>query len=145
MNSGIQPPDGKKDYSHELRLVRSGAVRFWLLAAGHLSVGLAVLGAFLPLLPTTPFLLLAAACYVRASARFYNWLLNTRTFGPMIINWRDHRSVALRHKVMAVVFILVSIGSSVLFFIPHPAGKVVVGGLGVGWIAVLLRLPTRTV
>ena len=145
MDSGIQPPDGKKDYSHELRLVQNGAVRFWLLAAGHLSVGLAVLGAFLPLLPTTPFLLLAAACYVRASARFYNWLLNTRTFGPMIINWRDHRSVALKHKVMAVVFIAVSIGSSVLFFIPHPAGKVVVGGLGVGWIAVLLRLPTRTV
>ena len=145
MNSGIQPPDGKKDYSHELRLVPNGAVRFWLLAAGHLSVGLAVLGAFLPLLPTTPFLLLAAACYVRASARFYNWLLNTKTFGPMIINWRDHRSVALKHKVMAVVFIAVSIGSSVLFFIPHPAGKVVVGGLGVGWIAVLLRLPTRAV
>ncbi|MBK8002716.1 MAG: YbaN family protein [Gemmatimonadetes bacterium] len=144
MDSGIQPPDGKKDYSHELRLVQSGAVRFWLLAAGHLAVGLAVLGAFLPLLPTTPFLLLAAACYVRASARFYNWLLNTKTFGPMIINWRDHRSVALKHKVMAVVFIAVSIGSSVLFFIPHPAGKVVVGGLGVGWIAVLLRLPTRT-
>ena len=135
----------RKDYTHEVRLARSGIARFWLLAAGHASVGLAVLGAFLPRLPTTPFLLLAAACYVRASARFYNWLLNTRTFGPMIINWRDHRSVALRHKVMAVVFILVSIGSSVLFFIPHPAGKVVVGGLGVGWIAVLLRLPTRTV
>lgn len=137
--------DGRKDYSHEVRLVNSGAVRLWLLGCGHVSVGLAVLGAFLPLLPTTPFLLLAAACYVRASARFYNWLLNTRTFGPMIVNWREHRSVAVRHKVLAILFIAVTIGSSVAFFIPHPAGKVVVGGLGVGWIAVLLRLPTRAI
>jgi uncharacterized membrane protein YbaN (DUF454 family) len=138
-------PRPVKDYSHEVRLVGSSPVRLWLLLVGHLSVGLAVLGAFLPLLPTTPFLLLAAACYVRASARFYNWLLNTRTFGPMIVNWREHRSVAPRHKVLAVVFILVTIGSSVLFFIPHPAGKVVVSGLGIGWITVLLRLPTRAI
>ena len=143
MDSGIQPPDGKKDYSHELRLVQNGAVRFWLLAAGPLSVGLAVLGAFLPLLPTTPFLLLAAACYVRASARFYNWLLNTRTFGPMIINWRDHRAMAVRHKVVAIGFIAVSIGVTVLFFMPHPAGQVALSGMGVGWIALLLRMPTR--
>lgn len=132
-----------KDYTHEVRLARSGIARFWLLAAGHLSVGLAVLGAFLPLLPTTPFLLLAAACYVRASARFYNWLLNTRTFGPMIINWRDHRAMAVRHKAMAIGFIAVSIGVTVLFFMPHPAGQVALGGMGVGWITLLLRMPTR--
>lgn len=138
-------PGGKRDFSHEVRLVASGPVRLWLLGVGHLSVGLAVLGAFLPLLPTTPFLLLAAACYVRASVRFYNWLLNTRTFGPMIVNWREHRSVAPRHKAMAVFFILVTIGSSVVFFIPHIVGKVLISGMGIGWIAVLLRLPTRAV
>ncbi len=134
---------GPQDYSGEVRLVRSGVARFWLMAAGHVNVGLAVLGAFLPLLPTTPFLLLAAACYVRGSARFYNWLLNTRSFGPMIRNWREHRAVAPRHKAMAILFIAVSIGSSVAFFIPHPVGKVAVGGMGLGWIAVMLRLPTR--
>ncbi len=137
-----QTPE-KRDYSHELKLSRSRLTRFWLLGAGHACVGLAVLGAFLPLLPTTPFLLLAAACYVRASARFYNWLLNTRTFGPMIINWRDHRAIAPRHKLMAIGFIAVSIGTTVVFFMPHPAGQVALSGLGMGWIAVLLRLPTR--
>lgn len=136
-------PRQPRDYSHEVRLSRSRVARFWLLLTGHVSVGLAVLGAFLPLLPTTPFLLLAAACYVRASVRFYNWLLNTRTFGPMIINWRDHRAMALRHKVMAIAFIAVSIGTTVLFFTPHPAGQVALSGLGMGWIAVLLRVPTR--
>ncbi len=143
MTRGVRMAEERKDYSHEVRLARSRIARFWLLGAGHLSVGLAVLGAFLPLLPTTPFLLLAAACYVRASARFYNWLLNTRTFGPMIINWRDHRAMAIRHKVVAIGFITVSIGVSVLFFMPHPAGQVALGGMGVGWIMMLLRIPTR--
>ncbi|MEO8138457.1 MAG: YbaN family protein [Gemmatimonadota bacterium] len=133
----------QQDFSGEVRLARSGVARFWLLAAGHLSVGLAVLGAFLPLLPTTPFLLLAAACYVRGSVRFYNWLLNRPTFGPMIRNWREHRAVAPRHKAIAILFIVVSIGTSVAFFIPHPVGKVAVGGMGLGWIAMMLRLPTR--
>ena len=109
------------------RVHDSPVVRALLVTAGFASVALGVAGIFLPLLPTTPFLLLAAACYVRASARFYNWLLNTRTFGPMIINWRDHRAMALRHKVMAIGFIAVSIGVTVLFFMPHPAGQVSVG------------------
>jgi hypothetical protein len=111
-----------------MRLARSGLVRLSLMAAGQVSLGLALLGAFLPLLPTTPFLLLAATCYMRGSARFYNWLLNTPTFGPLIRNWREQRAVAPRHKVLAILFILVSTGSSVAFFIPHPVGKVAVRG-----------------
>jgi len=131
------------DYSAEVHLHRSGMVRFWLLAAGHVSVGLAILGAFLPLLPTTPFLLLAAACYVRASARFYNWLLNTGTFGPMIRNWREHRAIAPRHKALAIGFIVTSIGATVIFAVSHPAGQLALAGMGLGWVIVLLRIPSR--
>jgi uncharacterized membrane protein YbaN (DUF454 family) len=140
---GMADSTERKDYSQEVRLASSGVARLWFLAAGHLSVGLAILGAFLPLLPTTPFLLLAAACYARGSSRFYNWLLNSRGFGPVIRNWREHRAVALRHKLLAIGVITVSIGSTVFFFMPHIAGKVVLSGLGLGWIAVLLRLPAR--
>lgn len=132
-----------RDYSAEVRLVCNPVARLWYLGAGHLSVGLAVLGVFLPLLPTTPFLLLAAGCYARGSVRFYNWLLNNRTFGPMIRNWREHRSVARRHKVMAITLIVLSIGSSVLFFVPNIYGKVSLSLLGLGWVIVMLRLPTR--
>jgi hypothetical protein len=131
-----------QDYSDEVRLASTGVARLWFLGAGHLSVGLAVLGVFLPLLPTTPFLLLAAACYARGSVRFYNWLLNSGTFGPMIRNWREHRAVALKHKLLAIGMITLSIGTTV-FFMPHVAGKLALSGLGLGWIAVLLRLPTR--
>ncbi|MDH4131022.1 MAG: YbaN family protein [Gemmatimonadota bacterium] len=132
-----------RDYSAEVRPHRSGVVRLWLLGVGHLSVGLAILGAFLPLLPTTPFLLLAAACYLRASARFYNWLLNAETFGPMIRNWREHRVMAPRHKALAICFIVVSIGATVVFAVSHPAGQVALAGMGLGWVIVLLRIPSR--
>jgi uncharacterized protein len=131
-----------RDYGQEARLAASRVARFWYLAAGHLSVGLAILGVFLPLLPTTPFLLLAAGCYARGSVRFYNWLLNSPTFGPIIHNWREHRSVALKHKLTAIALIVVSIGASVAF-IPNLYGRVIVGALGLGWIVVMLRLPTR--
>ncbi|HSB56143.1 MAG TPA: YbaN family protein [Gemmatimonadales bacterium] len=132
-----------RDYSAEVRLANNRVARFWYLSGGHVSVGLAVLGVFLPLLPTTPFLLLAAGCYARGSVRFYNWLLNSATFGPIIRNWREHRSVAPRHKIMAITVIVLSIGSSVIFFVPNIYGKIALSLLGVGWVVVMLRLPTR--
>lgn len=132
-----------RDYSEEMRLANNGVVRIWYLAAGHLSIVLAILGIFLPLLPTTPFLLLAAFCYARGSVRFYNWLLNSPTFGPIIRNWREDRSVALKHKVMAIGLITLSIGSSVIFFVPNIYGKICLSLLGVAWIVVMLRIPTK--
>ncbi len=131
-----------QDFSAETRLAGSGPARLWYLAAGHLSLVLAVLGALLPLLPCTPFLLLAAACYARGSIRFYNWLLNHRLFGPMIRNWREHRTVAVQHKVMAILMITVSIGTTVVFFVPSLIGKILLTAMGLGWIVVMLRIPS---
>jgi len=114
----------------------------WFLGVGHLSVGLALLGVVLPLLPTTPFLLLATACYARGSSRFYGWLLNDPTFGPMIHNWREHRVVARKHKRLAIGVIVTSISISV-FLVPNLVGKVLLGTLGLCWIVVMARLPSR--
>jgi uncharacterized membrane protein YbaN (DUF454 family) len=131
-----------QDYSADVRLAGSGAARYWFLGLGHVSIVLAVLGAILPLLPCTPFLLLAAACYARGSVRFYNWLLNNRHFGPAIINWKRERSIALQHKITAIVMIVVSLALSV-WLTPHIAGKVTTAVLGVVWIVVMLRIPTK--
>lgn len=78
---------------------------------GLLCVGLGILGVFLPLLPTTPFMLLAAWCFARSSERLHRWLLTHRTFGPIIENWNQHRAIPRKAKwysvgAMAAAFLL---------------------------------------
>ena len=74
----------------------------WLLAGG-ISLLLGIAGIFLPLLPTTPFVLLAAACFSRGSTRCEAWLLHHPRFGPAVRDWREHRAVPLRAKQLALV------------------------------------------
>lgn len=132
------------DYSHEVRLVRSHWVRRLLILAGTISLALGILGIFLPILPTTPFLLLAAACYARASVTFYNWLMNNRFFGKYIRDWRIHKAIPLRAKIVAISLIIITMGSSIWFAIPLLPVKILVGLIGLAVIIYLLRMPTRT-
>ena len=86
-----------------------------LVILGTLSVGLGIIGIFLPLLPTTPFLLLAAFLYARSSQRFYNWLLTNRWYGSYIRNYRERRGISLRIKIIAVSTLWITITCSALF------------------------------
>jgi uncharacterized membrane protein YbaN (DUF454 family) len=90
-------------------------LRVILIAVGSLFAGLGIIGIFLPVLPTTPFLLLAAACYARSSQKFYNWLLNNRYFGNYIKNYRERKSVPLKVKMLTIALLWVTIGFSVIF------------------------------
>jgi uncharacterized protein len=78
------------------------AVRYLWLALGFTATGCGVVGAALPLLPTTPFLLLAAYAFARSSPRFHGWLLNHRRFGPLIRNWQRHGSIDPASKRLAI-------------------------------------------
>lgn len=89
-----------------------------LLAVGFCSTGLAILGIFLPLVPTVPLLLLAAACFARSSERFHHWLLNHRKLGPMICCYLDGQGVPLRAKITAIVLIWLSLSVSVFVINP---------------------------
>jgi uncharacterized membrane protein YbaN (DUF454 family) len=82
--------------------------RALLLAAGHAAVVAALAGLVLPLVPTTPFVLLAAACYSRASERFSRWLQSHPRLGPVLRDWRAHRAIAPRAKLTAALVIVLS-------------------------------------
>jgi uncharacterized membrane protein YbaN (DUF454 family) len=89
-------------------------VRAVLIVVGTIALGFGVLGIVVPVLPTTPFLLLAAACYARASDRLYQWLLNQRTLGPVIVRWRESRTMDPRVKVRALVVVVITFGLSIV-------------------------------
>jgi len=94
--------------------------RFRLLwaMAGVLFVAVGTVGVILPLLPTTPFLLLAAYCFARSSPKLHDWLLNHRSFGPMISNWDRYGSIDRRSKCIAMIVILMTLGISVAIGVP---------------------------
>lgn len=95
---------------------------------GHGSLALGFIGIFVPLLPTTPFVLLAAVCYSRGSERFHIWIHEHPRFGPMIHSWREHRAIGPRAKVAATITLLVSITFSVIRLdLPWNALALVVG------------------
>jgi uncharacterized membrane protein YbaN (DUF454 family) len=100
----------------------------FLIFAGTFFVALGVLGMFLPLLPTTVFLLLAAYCYSRSSEKFHDWLLTNRLCGSYISNYRSGRGITLRQKVSTILTLWLSIGFSIWLL------------AGSFWIVVLLVL-----
>ena len=84
-----------------------------LIVAGTASTAIGIVGIFIPILPTTPFLLLAAACYIRSSERFYRWLLNNRLCGTYIRNYIEHKGMPLKTKLFTISLLWVTIGISV--------------------------------
>lgn len=83
--------------------------RFALQTVGLVSLALGFAGAFLPLLPTTPFILLSAWCFAKSSPRWNAYIHSHSEFGPLLRNWRNQRSVSLRHKIAAALMVSVSI------------------------------------
>ena len=105
--------------ARDIQVLRNPAARYALQAIGWLSVALGVMGIFLPVLPTTPFLLLAAACFMRSSRRFYLWLVNHRQLGPWIVDYLEGQGIPLKGKVYAIGLMWSSIALS-CFLVPQP-------------------------
>lgn len=80
-------------------------MRIFLIIIGSVSLVLGLMGVFLPVLPTTPFLLLSAAVWVKASPRLYEWLLNHKIFGEYIRNFREHKAIPLHAKIISVAML----------------------------------------
>ena len=86
-----------------------------LIIAGTMSTAIGIIGIFVPILPTTPFLLLAAACYLRSSQRFYNWLLNNRFIGAYVRNYIQGRGMPLKIKIITILLLWITITCSIIF------------------------------
>jgi len=94
-------------------------MRFFWITLGLAALALGTAGLVLPLLPTTPFMLLAAACFAKSSPRLHDWLISHRLFGPAIRDWRDYRSISPKAKRMALTAMTAALGLSLM--------------LGLGW------------
>jgi uncharacterized membrane protein YbaN (DUF454 family) len=89
-------------------------IRCLLIAAGTISLSLGIVGIIVPILPTTPFLLLAAACYARSSPRFYDWLLNNKYLGAYIRNYLEKKGVPLKVKIFTIALLWITISLSII-------------------------------
>lgn len=125
----------------EISIVRNRLVRLLLLGSGLLAVGLGSVGIFVPLLPTVPFLLLAAACFARSSERFHNWLLEHPHLGPVLHGYLNGQGMSLRAKVSVLILLWVSIPTSAFFLIDTLWVQILVIGIGLGVTIHLVRLP----
>ena len=94
-------------------------LKWILITAGTIFVGLGILGIFIPILPTTPFLLLGAICYARSSKRFYDGLINNRLIGSYIKNYQEGKGIPLKVKISTISLLLITILFSVFFIIQN--------------------------
>ena len=116
--------------------------RMLLIAGGTFFAGLGILGVFIPVLPTTPFMLLAAACYAKSSKRLYHWLLNNRWFGSYIKNYREKKAAALRVKFITLGLLWITIGFSAMFLTESLILRIILIIVAIGVSIHLLALRT---
>jgi uncharacterized membrane protein YbaN (DUF454 family) len=113
----------------------------WIFG-GTLCVGLGVLGIFLPVLPTTPFLLLAAFCYGRGSKRFYHWLVYRSWVGGYILNYQSGHGIPLKQKALTITLLWLTIGSTIGFVALTWWLKVAMAIVAIGVTIHLVRMKT---
>ena len=118
-------------------------MRTFLLLAGHVSLALGIVGILVPLLPTTPFLLLAAACYIRGSKSTYNWLMNHRIFGTYIKNYQEGGGISTKLKIVLIVMIWATIPLSSVLIIESFVIRGVLLVIAAIVSIIILRLPTH--
>ncbi len=114
-----------------------------LLAAGTLSLAIGIVGIFVPILPTTPFLLLAAGCYLRSSPRFYSWLMNSRFFGAYIRNYIEGRGIPLKVKLFIIIVLWATIGISI-WLVANTVVTVILLIVAVGVTLHIIFIRTKT-
>jgi hypothetical protein len=142
-HSDIGSEDDLAELHQQVHETRSGVVKYLLIAIGSISVFLGILGIILPIVPTTPFLLLAAICYSHSSERFYIWLLTNRFFGSYIRDWRENKGLTIATKIWIIFVLVTTMGISAIFFVPLLPVKIGLAVIGTIITLYILSLPTK--
>jgi uncharacterized protein len=121
----------------------SPVVRAIFFGVGAVAFVAGVFGIFLPLLPATPLFILAAACFARAYRPFHDWMLGHRVIGPMLREWHEHRSIPHRTKMIAIVTMLASFGTSIWLVVKPPWLQAVLAVFALGLAVWMYRIPSR--
>lgn len=136
----VADPDSERSSRHS---DTPASMRWVWLGLGWFFFALGIIGAFLPIVPTTPFMLLAAACFSRGSQRLHQWLLDQPTFGPSLRDWEDYGVIRKKGKVLSIATIVVFF-SATLIFVNVPLGvKAVVALTGLGVITFIGSRPSE--
>lgn len=134
--------EGKKvSTSGRMVLNSSAQVRILFILAGHLSLILGVIGLLLPVIPTTPFIILAAYCYARSSERFYSMLLNNRYIGQHVLDWEDHRCMRRKIKITAMLILTAMFILTISLFFETLKARILVGAIGLIAVSCVAMLP----
>ncbi|HRW62514.1 MAG TPA: YbaN family protein [Bacteroidales bacterium] len=115
--------------ANPIKRPKNKLVKVLLVTIGLVSLTLGIIGIFLPLLPTTPFLILSAALFLRSSERLYNWLLNHRILGNHLKNYMIDKSISRNTKISALLLLWITILSSIFFIIDKNIVKIVLLGI----------------
>ena len=121
---------------------RRSMYKYFLIASGWIFVALGIIGIFVPLMPTTIFFIIAAACFARSSQKFYNWLIYHPKFGKFIRDYREQRGMPLKSKIVAVSMMLITIGSSAIFFTDKILIRILLAAVALGVSSYIISLRT---
>lgn len=132
---------GQRNFPRRVRVTNSKPLKWFFISLGTLSTGLGFVGIFVPVLPTTAFLLLAAWCFARSNERFYNWLLSNRLFGKYLTSYLEGKGVPVKTKIISVSLLWTTILISVVFFVANLWIDLLLTGIAVGVSFHILSLP----
>jgi len=111
------------------------------VVAGTVSLGLGFVGIVLPVLPTTPFLLLSAACYYKGSERLHRWMLNNRLFGDYLRNYKEGKGIPPKTKIFTLILLWSAISFSALFMLNNPIIQIILFAIAIGVSIHVVTLP----
>jgi len=133
---------GNNQDIHQVKEAKNLLARGLWVVLGCLFVGLGAIGAVVPGMPTTVFLVLAAACFIRSSQRLYDWLISNKTFGPYLKDYREGKGIPLKAKLIALSMIIIFVSFAVFIAIETKQIKILVGLIGlIGFWFVCFKVP----